>query len=138
MDTRRRLANASHQNRLAARLRAIPEERALAVVKQIISRDPQIGLKLANRILRRPAFLEEIFRDGLCASNESTARFWVESLAPRLGAVRMIEMIRQRAATDPAIARKFLYWLPSLVDGDDAAKPHLERLRQLLAQHATG
>jgi len=138
MDTRRRLANASHQNRLAARLRAIPEERAFAVVKQIIARDPQIGLSLANRILRHPAFLEEIFRDGLCASNESTARFWVESLAPRLGAVRLIEMIRQQAAIDPAVARKFLYWLPSLVNSDDAAKPHLERLRRDLARHAPG
>lgn len=136
--THRKLLDARYQNHLAERLRTMREDRALTIVKRIICRDQQVGLKIANRIIRRPEFLEQIFRDGLAVANESTARFWVDALAPRLGASRLIDLVRERASTDPVAARRFLYWLPSVVNGDAAAKPHLDQLRNDLTQRTAG
>ena len=124
------LLDARRQNRLAARLRAMPEDRAFQAITSLIARDPKVGLTIANRVLHARPLLEEILRQGLRTSNESTSRFWLESLAPRLGAVRLLQIIREQAATDPAIAAKALYWLPSLVKGERNAVVELNRLRR--------
>jgi len=127
------LADASHQNRLAARLRATAPDRAFSLVKDLIARDPQIGLSIANRVIKQRRQLEKLFAEGIENSNESTARFWIESLGPRIGALRVIEMVESQARNNPAVGAKALYWLPALVKDDQKAKSSLRRLREHLA-----
>ena len=132
--SRQRLLDAGHQNRLAARLRTASEPRALAAIRRLIAQDPKVGLSIANRILRKPAHLEAIFKEGLHTANESTARFWIEALGPRIGAAKVIELVREQAKSDPEIVARAVYWLPSLVKGNPKATAELNRLRQDFAQ----
>jgi hypothetical protein len=133
MPTRTRshpLPDARRQNQLAARLRAGPQSRALGVIRRLIARDPKIGLALANRVLRERQALTELLRDGLRQSNESTVRFWIDALGPRLGPTQTIDLIREEASREPAIARRSLYWLPALAKDDAKAKARLDELRR--------
>lgn len=125
----RKLTDASHQNRLAARLRAMPSKRALALVKRVIVREPDIGLAIANRVLHDQKQLEELFIEGLHSSNESTSRHWIERLTSRIGVFRVLELVERESRKDPTIAAKALYWLGPLLKHDEKAKPILQRLR---------
>ncbi|HSZ54883.1 MAG TPA: hypothetical protein VK797_04440 [Tepidisphaeraceae bacterium] len=128
------LLDAAYQNRLAARLRSTSPDRWLSLIKALIARDPKVGLSIANRVIRQRGQLEELFIQGLENSNESTSRFWIESLGPRLGALRVIELIERHARANPAIAAKSLYWLSSLVKDDPKAKSSLRKLRDELGK----
>jgi hypothetical protein len=128
-----RLRDAKHQNQLASRLRALPEDQSLRHVRRLISIDPKIGLSIANRVLHRPGDLEQLLTEGLRVSNESTSRFWIESLGPRLGAVRTVELIQKQALLEPEVAARALYWLPSLVKDDEKARGQLASLQNKLA-----
>lgn len=125
-----RIRDNRHQNRLAARLRSLPESSALGPIRQLIARDPKIGLALANRVLRERRFLSQLFREGLRQSNASTVKFWIDALAPRLGAAQVIDLVAEEADHEPEIARRSLYWLPPLAKQDLKAKERFDELRR--------
>lgn len=126
----RSLQDAQHQNQLAARLRLAPQARAIGPIRQLIARDPKVGLAMANRVLREPSLLTQLFREGLHQSNESTVKFWMEALGPRLGPMQMIDVIQEEAVQEPSIARRTLYWLPALVKHNSRARERVDELRR--------
>jgi len=51
-----RLLDARRQNRLARRLRAMPEARAYRFVRRFVVIDNHAGMNLANRVIRSTAY----------------------------------------------------------------------------------
>lgn len=127
----RRLVDAAYQNRLAKRLRAIPEERAFSKIRRLIRIEPSVGLKLANRVIHSAKFLEELLSEGLPSSNETTVRFWLESLGPRVGIDRTLGILDAQDDPQRRIASRSLYWLPSVFEHDPVARAKIEQLRRL-------
>lgn len=125
----RRLLDARTERALTQRLRAMPEDRAFRTVRRLIRLEPKVGLRIAGRILQRPQRIEELLREGLRISNESTIRFWLEAAAQRLGPARMIQLVREQIATAPEIADRALYWLPHIARANDDAQRALGELR---------
>lgn len=115
----RRLRDSRVQNRLTARLRRVPEERAFTTLRRLIAIEPKVGLQLANRLLRSRTLLEQLLRDGLAAGNASTIRLWIELLGKRLGRTRTKQIVREEASRDPAIAERAAYWLPEVTQQPD-------------------
>jgi hypothetical protein len=126
----RRLVDAAYQNQLAKRLRAIPEERALSKIRRLIGIEPKVGLKLANRVIYSTKFLEELLNEGLPVSNETTVRFWLESLGPRLGIDRTLAILGAQGDQKRQIASRSLYWLPLVFQHDPVAQAKIEQLRR--------
>jgi hypothetical protein len=122
--------DARHQNQLAARLRRATQARAIGPIRDLIARDPKVGLAMANRVLREPPLLTQLFREGLHRSNESTIKFRIEALGPRLGPMQMIDVIQEEALQEPSIAHRTLYWLPAFVKQNSKARERVDELRR--------
>lgn len=131
---RRRDYDATRVNRLVARLRRLSTVKAVRVVRCLIDRDDLVGLRVANRVLRGEEFVP-LLRWGLDVANASTIRDWLEASADRIGHRRMIEIVRERLDHDPQAVKRALYWLPSVVGADEAAKGMVEQLRSDLHAH---
>ena len=132
-DARVRLLDARRMNRLAGRLRSMPEPRAFRYVQRFIAIEPHAGLSLANRSIRSKAYLEKLFVDGLRRSTAGSVRLWIKLLWRRLGAARTLELIRSEAAADPDVGHRAAYWLPAELDMDDP--PTAAAVRQLWADY---
>jgi hypothetical protein len=126
-----RLLNATHQNQLAKRLRELPEDRAFVKIKRLIDIEPKVGLKLANRVIHSVKLLEELLSDGLPVSNETTVRYWLESLGPRLGIDRTLGIIEEQDDPERKIAARAVYWLPSVFKDDPIARQKIEKMKQV-------
>jgi hypothetical protein len=101
----RRLRDAGVQNRLAARLRQVPEERAFATIRRLIAIEPKAGQQIANRLLHNRGFLEQLLREGLVVGNPSTINFWLEAVGKRLGPLHLVQIVREQARQDPGIGK---------------------------------
>jgi hypothetical protein len=128
--TPNRLLDAAYQNQLAKRLRGVSEAKAFTAIKRLIGIEPKIGLELSNRVIRSVDLLERLLNDGLPGSNETTVRFWLESLGPRLGIDRTLSAIRSQNDPDRKIASRALYWLPTVFKDDAAARIKIEEFRR--------
>ncbi len=120
-DARVRLLNARRLNRLARRLRAMPEARAFRYVRQFIAIEPHAGLPLANRTIRSKAYVEQLFVEGLRRSGPGSIQLWIKLLWRRLGPDRTVSLIRSEAAAAPDVGRWAAYWLPAELNMADPA-----------------
>lgn len=125
----RRLLDARTERALTQRLRKMPEERAFSTVRRLIKLEPKVGLRIAGRVLQRPERIEQLLREGLKISNESTVRIWLEAAAQRLGAARVIQLVREQITTEPEVAERALYWLPLIARSNREARNGLRELR---------
>jgi YD repeat-containing protein len=108
------------ERELVQQLLAQPEEQRYQFTQELLPLEFRLALKLASACLRQRTYFEALLELGLRTADASTIRWWLRPLVTRLGMRRVARMLADKLATHPAGVKKALYWLPSLLRGDDA------------------
>jgi hypothetical protein len=112
-------------------LRQQPEGRRVEFLLDLVNFQVFVALQLASKILESRESLVELLEYAVRTSDASSIRYWLESLVPRLGFRRSVDVLSRLASTYPEGVRKAFYWMPRLASSEkDEAK--LQELRSTL------
>jgi hypothetical protein len=116
----------------ARHLKEYPEEDRFKFIKAALPYDALGALKLANSCLRRREYFVELFEQGLHEADASSILMWLECLVPRLGVMRVLNILSDKLNTEPKQVRKAIYWLPKFIKREDTkAAPSFHTLKEM-------
>jgi hypothetical protein len=113
---------------LARALRELPEAERFEFIQRLMPHAPVIALHMAASCLRDKKYFEELLDAGLDQGDASSIALWLKCVTPKLGAGKVLSILRNNLEVRPDAVGKALYWLPSLIPQHD------ERLRSVLRE----
>lgn len=117
---------------LARELRQLPEQVRYEFIEQILAQNNVIlGLHLAKSVLNNKKYFERLLDHGLNHGDASNIRWWLECVTPKLGARRVIAILKDEMPGRPTPVWLALYWLPSLIDSNPSTQNAFEELSEL-------
>jgi hypothetical protein len=117
---------------LVRELRKIPEAERFAFVKDLLPLNLILGLDLATRCLSNKEYFKAVLDWGLDRGDASSIRVWLSCVIPKLGARRVLLILKEEIHKRPKAVSMALYWLPSLIGNDEESRTLLKELRQLV------
>lgn len=100
------------ENNLCKILRAENEEAVLQFVLRLTELDPRVGLAIARRVLRSPASAEAVLKLGIHLADASSMKWWLDVCIPKLGADKVIHILREHLESNLDAIDHALYWIP--------------------------
>ena len=117
-----KLRDTATERQLAKDLRALPEEDRFGFILEMLEIDLLVALKLANACLRRRDLLTRLLEHGIARANDlSIIKHWLEHLVPRLGAKRVIAVLREQLDAHPFGVGSALYHMLPYIQKEDTA-----------------
>lgn len=119
------------ERELLKELRKLPEPERFAFVSELLPHNEILGLDLATRCLSKREYFEAVLDWGMDRGDASSIRYWLSCVIPKLGARRMLRILKEEVSKRPRKVSLTLYWLPSLIGNDEKDRAALKELVEL-------
>jgi hypothetical protein len=131
--------DSKEENAIAVTLRQLPQKGAASEIFQFLRADTffreyqrhQLGLSLANRVLRDRTECFRVLQLCLVIADASTMQFWVSGLRTRLGHRRLLSFFLLNTARYPTQCKWAVYWLRQRFTHELIQQRCIERLSAL-------
>lgn len=92
-------------------LRLQPESHRVSFLLELVNYQVLVALQMANKVLQSRESYIELLEYSVRTCDASSIRFWLESLVPRLGFCRSVDVLSRLARSCPAGVDKAFYWM---------------------------
>ena len=104
---------------LGRALRELPEAERFEFIQRLMPHAPVLALQMAASCLKDKKYFEELLDAGLDQGDASSIALWLKCVTPKLGAGKVVSILRNNLEVRPDAVGKALYWLPGLIHRDD-------------------
>ena len=123
------------ERELARRLRELPEEDRFTFIYNVLEKDPEVGLVLANTCLRDKKYFQAVLDHGLKKGGAGSIEIWLKCVIPKLGFRKVLQSVTDKLSSEPRGVENAAYWLWVLRPKDDeATRERLLKLNDLLRE----
>ena len=104
-------------------LRLQPESQRKSFLLELVNYQVLVALQMANKVLQSRESYVDLLEYSVRTCDASSIRYWLESLVPRLGFCRSVDVLSRLARSCPAGVHKAYYWMDRLASSSkDEAK----------------
>jgi hypothetical protein len=92
-------------------LRLQPESHRVGFLLELVNYQVLVALQMAKKVLQSRESYVELLEYSVRTCDASSIRYWLESVVPRLGFCRSVDVLLRLARSCPAGVHKAYYWM---------------------------